>query len=846
MTTPDLEELSKPWLPPTPEIDNKEFSRAITQAFLTSVVAAKVLDWSGLGKKWARSGFDADDFHNQVTSKWMKIFEVGLTQVLISAALRGLEGAQAEFVTAPAVPSSVITDWASVYAHEVALQIGAQSTLAVQDLVNSGVNTRLPGAALADRAQQIYGLDPRSANAFLAYGSQKVLPRNKNLLEMAAEMLVQRGGIIGEVHSIAGINFGHQITYMAAMDQGLLEPDARKVWLTALDERVCPVCAPMDGISVPINEPFEVQLPLPKTGRGKNRKSTKMIVPPVHPNCRCTIVSEDRYLGGIITRSAKEAAVTTALERLAEDADQSVFQKAFWDENKHPRDRGGRFSRIASHLNNLSSEDTHIWGSSYTGDQAEETFAGRLRMLSMDPDFMAVLKPHIYGGLDEDAVQNAVADLQFGSGRSPEEATTRMMMVQAEMNTNLLDALRDPEVKQHLFRFMNGADEDDARAARGILESHIYNMANHPDIPLEDTREVMRGAEVWSNTIDGRNLVRKVAAADPATLSGPERDLRALLHAVEEAPANAPRLYRGMGMEDWNLSNYYKGQRLNLDLTSFSASRDVASHYTSGAINVDYLFNDKIGKHHNVFFMVDPGAKALHISPLTAGTTQAEWISRGEFVIHDIHHLNGKTIIRMAQVVSRVIKSNSYVPDDDPLLIALNSPLPRNEEVRKDWKKFDEDRKRHAEEAGVGAVGGSLGRGAYEGSAYGARTVSRYVNNHNTDAKSQRLWYERAMSNTPLKAAREKNKLVMSRNQRDKKIKQARKEMELKLGRPPTDTEFYRAGGARHLGVTGHRLEQVLAHTHGGKSGKAIAALTTVAAVGAAEAARMHREANQR
>lgn len=49
-----------------------------------------------------------------------------------------------------------------------------------------------------------------------------------------------------------------------------------KQWLTAIDERVCPICEPMDGVIIPLDDNF-------KTIEGGFDR------PPAHVNCRCTM-----------------------------------------------------------------------------------------------------------------------------------------------------------------------------------------------------------------------------------------------------------------------------------------------------------------------------------------------------------------------------------------------------------------------------------------------------------------------------------------------------------------------------------------------------------------------------
>jgi hypothetical protein len=89
---------------------------------------------------------------------------------------------------------------------------------------------------------------------------------------------------------------------------GTLQDTTLKVWLTAADERTCPICAPMDRHAVGVMDTFR----LPDGNRVKN--------PPVHVNCRCS----------------------TQLVRDYRDVER--FSKA-WDPKKHPRQSNGEFGR---------------------------------------------------------------------------------------------------------------------------------------------------------------------------------------------------------------------------------------------------------------------------------------------------------------------------------------------------------------------------------------------------------------------------------------------------------------------------------------------------------------------
>ena len=58
----------------------------------------------------------------------------------------------------------------------------------------------------------------------------------------------------------------------------------KKQWVTGHDERVCPICAPMNGQVKNVNEPFVGKLP--------NGKIIKVMTPPIHCQCRCVIIAK--------------------------------------------------------------------------------------------------------------------------------------------------------------------------------------------------------------------------------------------------------------------------------------------------------------------------------------------------------------------------------------------------------------------------------------------------------------------------------------------------------------------------------------------------------------------------
>jgi SPP1 gp7 family putative phage head morphogenesis protein len=91
-----------------------------------------------------------------------------------------------------------------------------------------------------------------------------------------------------------------------AANQGTLEAYKqsgvvkKKEWITADDERLCDLCAPMDGEVVNIDDNF----------------SAGISAPPLHPNCRCTIVAAFEQ-GKPEISNTREAVLTEFNEKYA-------------------------------------------------------------------------------------------------------------------------------------------------------------------------------------------------------------------------------------------------------------------------------------------------------------------------------------------------------------------------------------------------------------------------------------------------------------------------------------------------------------------------------------------------
>lgn len=116
------------------------------------------------------------------------------------------------------------------------------------------------------------GLDSRRAGALAAKAASGEYTQEQ-LAKYESDAHVSRAATIARTETAYAMNNGQLAVWNEAQAQGLLGPEARKVW--TVDAEPCPICQPMDGIAVLLNEQFI----LPNGERVDG--------PPGHPACLC-------------------------------------------------------------------------------------------------------------------------------------------------------------------------------------------------------------------------------------------------------------------------------------------------------------------------------------------------------------------------------------------------------------------------------------------------------------------------------------------------------------------------------------------------------------------------------
>lgn len=98
----------------------------------------------------------------------------------------------------------------------------------------------------------------------------------KDVQAYADKLLRQRATMIARTEIIRASTTGQIAAWQQAQQDGRLSPSLVKTWIVTPDDKLCPVCEPLDGQQTPVTGTFSTDAGL-------------VLGPPAHPNCRCAI-----------------------------------------------------------------------------------------------------------------------------------------------------------------------------------------------------------------------------------------------------------------------------------------------------------------------------------------------------------------------------------------------------------------------------------------------------------------------------------------------------------------------------------------------------------------------------
>ena len=245
------------------------------------------------------TGFLSDPVLNRAVAAGQQIMREQVTPLLAEGMMRAGTAAEASTATALGVPRVAI---AFNTAHPLVLdaidtQAGAlirgvsdETLRAVRSTLRLGQQEGWGVTKIARELQGTIGLTERQAGAVQRLRAElEAQGRTAGAVQQQVERatrraLKDRATIVARTESIRAASAGQQQLWEQAERDGLWIADMRRHWLVTPDDRLCPQCASIPGMSevgVGLHVPFT-------TPYGP------IIFPPAHPQCRCSVIIQER------------------------------------------------------------------------------------------------------------------------------------------------------------------------------------------------------------------------------------------------------------------------------------------------------------------------------------------------------------------------------------------------------------------------------------------------------------------------------------------------------------------------------------------------------------------------
>lgn len=221
-----------------------------------------------------------------------KGFQPHFVQMLVPHLITGYIFGMRDVRRSNVAPEFLI-DVAETYAANLGKHMHEVTADAMVSGYQAQLNRKVPPARALQRTLEATGVSPRVMNTLVtvwtsedpkklsdAVPEDHIAQRAKTLIY---DDVMRRGKAMGDNESWSAKEQGKQIVWMYGMKRGAIPKNAKRRWVTAKDELVCPSCGPLHGKTLPLNERFDTEL-------------GKSWTPPLHVNCRCEIelvVSEE-------------------------------------------------------------------------------------------------------------------------------------------------------------------------------------------------------------------------------------------------------------------------------------------------------------------------------------------------------------------------------------------------------------------------------------------------------------------------------------------------------------------------------------------------------------------------
>lgn len=177
-----------------------------------------------------------------------------------------------------------IQTWIRTNGARQVTQISGGSEKAIKSIISEMIASGGSARRAARQIRDVIGLTvPQQKALANQRAAMEAAGATKDVIErtLAArgnKMLDERAFSIARNEAFTATSQGRQMYWNQLVTRGVLDPTTLRKWITAEDERVCPICRPMHNQVRKLNESFT-------KGTGGTTLTT-----PAHVTCRCSVI----------------------------------------------------------------------------------------------------------------------------------------------------------------------------------------------------------------------------------------------------------------------------------------------------------------------------------------------------------------------------------------------------------------------------------------------------------------------------------------------------------------------------------------------------------------------------
>ena len=190
------------------------------------------------------------------------------------------------------ITSPTVLEAARKHSANLVTNVNSQTKNAIRHIVFESIRDGVPPVKAARRIREVVGLTKRDAIALERFRSVKGRTEKQGTT-YAKKLLKRRAENIARTETVKASTTGQQNAWKEMTRNNLIDMRRfRQRWIVTSDDRLCSLCAPMEGKIVSLDMPFT------SAERGILPSEREAYVgetvdgPPLHSQCRCGLVGE--------------------------------------------------------------------------------------------------------------------------------------------------------------------------------------------------------------------------------------------------------------------------------------------------------------------------------------------------------------------------------------------------------------------------------------------------------------------------------------------------------------------------------------------------------------------------